>query len=247
MFNFDNAALPLKGRRSSIDDWPLQVPQDSKISCYFPYIASQNKNNSMSWTLMLGMDGSNPSAPWWINDTNMDAVGSRGTGMVALPVGQRYLNAGGFVYRNSDGKLASRIRDAQYSSNAAASWTKATLSTEIPADSPIAAFVVGRPFNNANQINTYVLYQDAEGVIRVVWQDDDSGWKGPETQDVFADAEMGTDIACLTPGAWDAASITISREQDMNRCFFQEKTTGRVKEVWFDGTRWNNEGYVPLT
>ncbi|ORY66051.1 uncharacterized protein BCR38DRAFT_172269 [Pseudomassariella vexata] len=229
-----------------MNDYPLVVPNDTNIASYFPYVLSQDADDQLRWTTMLGQNGSHLSAPWWVNDTDLNAVGSTGTGMTLLPVRQQYLHSGGIIYRTTNGKLASKIRDSDMDVNADAAWTKGSLSTDIPEDSPIAAFTVGRPYNSDDQVNTYILYQDALGTVQVVWQDDDSGWKGPETYDAISNAEKGTDITCLTQAAWDARRVTVSKEQDMNQCFFQEKGTRRLKEVWFNGTDWNHVGYVPL-
>jgi hypothetical protein len=244
-FNFWNDRKPLKGQASTIGDYPLQVAENSSISCYFPYIISQDKgNDQIRWTKMLGQNSANDSQPWWVNDTSVNALGSRQTDMVLLPVAQTYQDSGGFVYRAEDGKLAVAMKDYTGSATADASWNQGTLSASIPADSAIGAFVVGRPYTSES-INTYILYQDDEGAIQVVWQDGDD-WQGPKTYDALGNAEIGTDIECLTQAAWGSGPVPVSRDQDMNRCFFQERGTGKLKEVWFDGDEWKDEGYLPL-
>lgn len=164
--------------------------------------------------------------------------------MVALPVAQKVQKAGGIVYRSSEGKLSIRIHDELEASNDNVAWRKGALSQAVPPTTSIGAFSVGRPYDNNNQVNTYILYQDDDGIIQVVWQDDDTGWKGPETYDALGDAEKGTEIACLTAGVYGAANI-LSREQDMNRCFYFH-VNGGVKEVWFDGDNWNDAGIVQI-
>lgn len=192
---------------------------------------------------MIG-DTGNKTQPWWVNDTSVNALGSAQSDLVLLPVAQTYLDNGGFVYRNDDGKLSTAIKDYTGTAAAESSWNTDTLSQTIPSDSAIGAFVVGRPYTS-DDINTYILYQDENGVIQVVWQDGKT-WNGPQTYDALSNAAMGTDIECLTQGAWNDANVAITKEQDMNRCFFQEKGSGRLKEVWFDGTDWKDQGYVPL-
>ncbi|KAI1779425.1 hypothetical protein F4818DRAFT_399278 [Hypoxylon cercidicola] len=243
-FDFENGTIPLKGEAGSISSYPLQMAGDTRISCYFPYIVSQDDNNEVRWTAMHGQNTSNLSAPWWVNDTDWDVEASKGSGMVVLPVAQKYLNAGGMVYRAAEGTLSIKIRDELESSNEGVAWRKGALSKEIPAGTSLGAFSVGRPYDNNNQINTYILYQEDDGTIQVVWQDDDGGWKGPQTYDALDGAQKGTDIVCLTPGAYDAGGIEVSREQDMNRCFFLTTNT-EVKEVWYNGTHWNDVGIVP--
>lgn len=244
-FNFWNDRKPIKGEKSSINDYPLQVAENSSVSCYFPYIVSQDKDNDqIRWTKMLGQNTNNLTQPWWTNDTSVNTLGSQQTGLVLLPVAQTYIGGGGFTYRSTAGTLAVAMKDYTGNATASASWNEGTLSTPIPSDSAIGAFVVGRPYT-PESVNTYILYQDNGGVVQVVWQDGDE-WQGPDTSDALSDASIGTDIECLTQGAWDSGGVQISREQDMNRCFFQEKDTGRLKEVWFDGDRWRDQGFVPL-
>jgi hypothetical protein len=121
----------------------------------------------------------------------------------------------------------------------------ADLSMTVPSSSAIGGFAVGRPNNSENMTNTYLLYQDDSGTIQVVWQDDTTGWKGPSTYDAFDGADNGTDITCLTPAAWNAANVTVTSNQNMNRCYFQVQN--QVREVYFDGSNWNDEGYLPIT
>jgi hypothetical protein len=114
---------------------------------------------------------------------------------------------------------------------------------DMPTNTTLAGFAVGRPNDANNQTNTYALYQDDNGTIQVVWQDDTSGWKGPSTFNVFQGADNGTDIACVTAAAWAAAELLDN--QIMNRCYFQ--VGGRVREVYYDGTNWLSEGFLPIT
>ncbi|KAI8960761.1 hypothetical protein F5Y11DRAFT_349181 [Daldinia sp. FL1419] len=244
-FDFENGKFPPKGEAGSINDYPLQTAGKTRISCYFPYIASQDGNNAIRWTKLAGQNTSDLSAPWWVNDTDWNIKASKGGGMVVLPIAQKYQNAGGIVYRSSEGMLSLKIRDGLEPSNDGVAWRKGALSKKIPADTSIGAFSVGRPFDNNNQVNTYILYQDDDGIIQVVWQDDDTGWKGPQTYDALDGAETGADIACLTPGAYEPGNVDISRSQDMNRCFFQVGG-GKIKEVWFDGANWISVGVVPI-
>ncbi|KAI1765282.1 hypothetical protein GGR53DRAFT_490534 [Hypoxylon sp. FL1150] len=245
-FDFENGTIPLKGEAGSINSYPLQMAGDTRISCYFPYIVSQDESNQVRWTTMLGQNTSNLSAPWWVNDTDWDVEASKGGGMVVLPVAQKYVDAGGIVYRAAEGTLSIKIRDESAASNEGVAWRNGALSKEIPAGTSIGAFSVGRPYDDNDQINTYILYQEDDGTIQVVWQDDDTGWKGPQSYDALDGAANGTDIACLTPGAYDPAGIEVSREQDMNRCFFLT-TNSTVKEVWYNGTYWNDAGVIPTT
>ncbi|KAI1409699.1 hypothetical protein F5Y13DRAFT_192961 [Hypoxylon sp. FL1857] len=242
-FKFENGTILLKGEAGSINAYPLQIAGNTKISSFFPYLISQDADDSIRWTVMHGQNTSNLSAPWWVNDTEWDVKASKGGGMVVLPIAQNVRNAGGIVYRSAEGMLSVKIHDESDPSNEEVAWRKGALSKEISSNTSLGAFSVGRPYDNNNQVNTYILYQDNDGTIQVVWQDDDA-WKGPQTYDAFKGADQGTDIACLTPGAYDAANIEISREQDMNRCFFM--SGGLVKEVWFDGSKWTVANQLTL-
>ncbi|KAI1461703.1 hypothetical protein F4805DRAFT_413050 [Annulohypoxylon moriforme] len=244
-FNFENGTIPVNGDPGSINTYPVQTAGNTRISCYFPYLISQDADNSIRWSTMVGQNASNLSAPWWVNSTgwNGNVKATKGGGMVVLPIAQNYTNAGGIVYRSNEGMLSVKIHDESAESNEGVSWRKGALSKEVPADSAMGAFTVGRPYDSNNQINTYILYQDNSGVIQVVWQDDNS-WQGPETYDALGSANNGTDIACLTPGADEAANVGISKDQDMNRCFYQ--TSLGIKEVWFDGSNWHDEGILPI-
>jgi hypothetical protein len=246
VFNFWDDGRPLKGEASTINNYPLQVAENSNIACYFPYLVSQDgeDKSQIRWTRMLGENRTDESQPWWVNDTSVNTAATQRTDMVLLPVAQTFLDDGGFVYRTEDGKLAFTIKDYTGSAAANASWKEGSLSTAIPFGSSIGAFVVGRPYTS-EAVNTYILYQDDDGVLQVVWQDGDD-WQGPKTYNALGNAEIGTDIECLTQGSSASVGVQVSVQQDMNRCFFQERGTGRLKEVWFDGDQWKDEGYVPL-
>ncbi|KAI2782378.1 hypothetical protein F4815DRAFT_35506 [Daldinia loculata] len=158
-FEFGNGKFPPKGDPGSINTYPLQTAGKARISCYFPYIASQDANNAIRWTTLLGQNTGDLSAPWWVNDTNWNIKASKRGGMVVLPVAQTYQNAGGIIYRSNEGMLSLKIRDGLESSNDGVAWRKGALSKKMPADTSIGAFSVGRPCDNNNQVNTYVRYK----------------------------------------------------------------------------------------
>ncbi|KAH9902321.1 hypothetical protein F4778DRAFT_120196 [Xylariomycetidae sp. FL2044] len=249
-FGFEDSDEPVKGHASSINDYPLSMAEGTRLSSYFPFIVSQDADDQIRWTRMLGQNKANASQPWWINSTDaLGITGSDRAGLLCLPIAQDYDadSGGGVIYRSSAEQMYLKVQNdsAQAPQNDDVSWRRGGgLEKPVPADTPLAGFAVGRPYDDDNQVNTYVLYQDDGGAIQVVWQDDASGqWKGPATYDVFEGAAAGTDIACLMP---PAPGGKLSQEQDMNRCFFQV-AGGRVRQVWFDGSNWNDEGIVPLT
>ncbi|KAI4592438.1 hypothetical protein KJ359_011249 [Pestalotiopsis sp. 9143b] len=248
-----NTGLPRKGQPSSINPYQIPAAVNSSLSCYFPYLVSQDSDNAAQtrWTRLLTNSSSDQS---WETETVANAADAAASAeYVLLPVAQEVQENAGFVYRTAGGDLGLAMKDyAGGDTLTDVSWTRGALSSAggggggAAPGSAVGAFVVGRPYT-ANDINTYVLYQSDEtsGDIQVVWQDGD-GWRGPESYDALKGAEPGSDIECLTQGAWAGVGMPVSRAQDMNRCFFQEKDTGKLREVWFDGTDWRNEGYVPL-
>ncbi|KAH8675545.1 hypothetical protein BX600DRAFT_507775 [Xylariales sp. PMI_506] len=255
-----STSVPQKGTPSSINRYPLEVSSGSTISCYFPNLITQDDDSHLRWLRMLGASSTNTSQPWWINDTSQSLTGSMGTGLAMLPLAQHYESSVGLIYRAAaNGSLATATRIYNITGGTAYDdglWDGTSapkLAVDVPAASAIGALSVGRQYTTLD-LNTYILYQDESASLQVVWQDGGNGssgsnntWQGPETYDALNDAEPGTDIACVTQGAWGIPEILVSSEQDMNRCFFQERDTRRVKEVWYNGTDWNFVGYVPLS
>ncbi|KAK7970054.1 hypothetical protein PG996_001508 [Apiospora saccharicola] len=254
-FDVEGKKIGVKGAGSSMNDYPIKVDPESKISIYFPYVMSQDADNKLRYTRMLGQNRANLSAPWWVNETSMNAVGTRNTPVVMLPLAQKYIDPAGFIYCEAQsGRLAAGTNDNIKNGGDIVSdnlpWNQGARGLgdlpAVPEGSPLAGFTVGRTYD-ASKMNTYILYLDDRDTVQVVWQDDDTkGWQGPQTFDALGEAEPGTDIACATQGSWDSSGIKVSKEQNLNRCFFQEKGTGRLKEVWFDGLDWKKVGYVPL-
>ncbi|KAK8020079.1 hypothetical protein PG990_005217 [Apiospora arundinis] len=254
-FDLAGKKIGIKGTKGSMNDYPIKVEPKSKIGVYFPYVISQDADNKLRYTRMLGQNPNDKSAPWWVNETSMNAVGAKNTPVVMLPLAQKYIDPAGFLYRDAQtGRLAAGTNDnidngGDIRSNSLP-WNQGVRGLgqlpAVPEGSPIAGFAVGRAYD-ASKMNTYILYLDDKDTVQVVWQDNDTaGWQGPKTYDALGSAEPGTDITCATQGSWDASGINVSKEQNLNRCFFQEKGTGRLKEVWFDGTDWKHVGFVPL-
>ncbi|KAK7924350.1 hypothetical protein PG985_006404 [Apiospora marii] len=255
-FDLEGKKIGVKGTGGSMNAYPIKVDPESKIAVYFPYVMSQDADNKLRYTRMLGQNGANLSAPWWVNETNLNAVGTKNAPVLMLPLAQKYIDPAGFIYREAQsGRLAAGTNDNIKNGGDIQSdnlpWNPqgARGLGELPAvpeGSPLAGFSVGRTYD-ASKMDTYILYLDDQDTVQVVWQDDDrAGWQGPRTFDALGEAEPGTDIACATQGSWDQSGINVSKEQNLNRCFFQEKGTGRLKEVWFDGSDWKKIGYVPL-
>jgi hypothetical protein len=114
---------------------------------------------------------------------------------------------------------------------------------KIPKGSSIGAFAVQNR-QQAPILDKYVLYQDISGTIQLMWQDDESGWKGPTNPSAFLEADNGTSIACLTPMAWRGTSLIHGFVQTC-RCYFQ--SDGALKEVWYNGDDWQIAKTIPTT
>ncbi|KAI1874221.1 uncharacterized protein JN550_002800 [Neoarthrinium moseri] len=235
---FDPDEGSLKGITGDMNGQPPIKAQ--KIAAHDPWIITQDLDDGLR---VIYHSGSSPP----FNNYTVNITATPGTGLVSLDSRQQQAGGGGFIYRGTDGKMATWLDPKIYAENVTASWLDATLSYEIPEKSPIGAFTVTRPYNAEDKVNTYVLYQDDHGVIQVVWQDSKAAsWNGPQTFDALSNAAAGTDITCLSQIAWSAQSVSLSSQQDMNLCYFQEKDTNRVKEVWYNGKEWINNGYVSL-
>jgi hypothetical protein len=198
---------------------------------------SEDGNHTVRWFTCIV-----PQSGCWSNQTLDDVVATPGSGMTLLPTAVKYLNAAGFIYATANGMLSTYIETTNDTAVDGWAWTPGSLGVRVPSNSSIGAFVYAR---SQNLINTYVLYQETNNDIYVVWQDDASGWRGPTSYPALAGADPGTDIVCLTMQAWDASGVDLSALTDMNRCYFQ--AGARLKEVWFDGATWHDQGFVPMS
>lgn len=182
-------------------------------------------------------------------------------GSAVLPTAVRYLDAGGLVYvAPGSGSLTKFLTTTDDAPVQGWSWTPGSLGVTVPASAPVGAFVYGAggtsSSNTSDLINTYVLYQaqtaaapgagPATADILVVHQNAQGPWRGPASDEALADADLGTDIACLTQQAWDGVGVNLSSQTDMNLCWFQAGG-GKLKEVWFDGADWHDRGFLQLS
>ncbi|KAK3935502.1 hypothetical protein QBC46DRAFT_271645, partial [Diplogelasinospora grovesii] len=228
-----NTIKELAGRDStfsegSLSSLGLSAPSNMKIVTYWPSIVYQNAAGKMEDVLL--------NNGWHINDLTLAAYS--GSSLAEVPFHSTYPDGGNSLfYQGADGKLVQAV------GNYTAGWASGNLSIAIPLGTSIGAFAVSNKRKGPN-LDTYVLYQAQNGTIEVMWQDDETGWKGPSAPDALQSADNGTSIACLTPMAWEGTTIQ-QGFVNMSRCYFQG--SGKLKEVWFDGTDWNVVGDIPTS
>jgi hypothetical protein len=117
------------------------------------------------------------------------------------------------------------------------------LPINLDATASLGGFATARS-GSTDGVNTYLLYQNGDGVIHFLYQDDDSGWKGPSNNTVFDGADKPTKISCVTAAAMGNPNIPLASTHDISRCFFQSNKS--VKQVQYDGTSWKSLGFVPI-
>ena len=112
-------------------------------------------------------------------------------------------------------------------------------SIEITSYTSFAAFSVARTGSATDLVSTYLLYQDATGKINQVYATDNTTWHISQPS-ALAEADNGTDIACLTMATIDYDSsnemVFLGTASGDNRCYYQRD--GNIVEVKLDGTDW---------
>ncbi|KAK2001675.1 hypothetical protein LX36DRAFT_734272 [Colletotrichum falcatum] len=154
-------------------------------------------------------------APKFQEPTAVGITASPGSALVILP--REVIHSAGdgtstssarIVYRGTDGQLGNYDRSS--------SGQKVTSSSQLPvtvdSNFTMAGFAVAR--------------LDSGSKISYVYEDDTTGWKGPETDPVFDGADNPTHIAYVT-----ASSAKVKRQP---------------KHVHFDGNQWSDMGFLPI-
>ena len=82
----------------------------------------------------------------------------------------------------------------------------------------------------------------------MVYRDDESDWKTASQSAALAEADVGTDIACVTmPQSMKnniGSVVTIEAASTETRCYFQRG--GWVVEVQLRQGEWAELGFVPI-
>ena len=244
--NAPQAGLPYRAINGKING----TFENARLSTYSPYLLIQEATGriqAFTWKLHL-VDVENATV--WEDETKLlkidSLLGTAGASIVTLPITSEFQDSGAFIYGRGDGTVATYALSG-HGDPKGTSWDSAPpLAVPIPKGASIGAFTVARSTSRTIlNVNTYILFQAANGTLQMVWQDDDAnGWKGPQTFAALDGADKGTDIACVTQTAWNLVDVWLRTVSAINRCYFQSQ--GAVKEVWFDGQDWHHLGFVPM-
>ncbi|KAK1954705.1 hypothetical protein LY78DRAFT_435400 [Colletotrichum sublineola] len=190
-------------------------------------------------------------APKFQEPTAVGITASPGSALVILP--REVIHSAGegtasssarIIYRSTDGRLENYDRTS--------GGQKVTSSGQLPvtvdSNFTMAGFAVARldsGSGGSSAVNTWILYQDSKtGKISYVYEDDATGWKGPETDAVFEGADNPTHLACVTASSAKVPQVPLVASHDLSHCFFQVKR--QLKHVHFDGSKWSDMGFLPI-
>ncbi|OHE94938.1 hypothetical protein CORC01_09732 [Colletotrichum orchidophilum] len=148
------------------------------------------------------------------------------------------------IYRSTDGHLQNYDR----SSGGQQLTSTGQLPVTVDSNFTMAGFAVARLDSGGQKsdaLNTWILYQDSKtGKISYVYEDDATGWKGPETDSVFEGADNPTHLACVTAASATSPEVPLEASHDLSHCFFQMNR--QLKHVHFDGSKWADMGFLPI-
>jgi hypothetical protein len=237
------------GSSGSISQLTYTAGRYSGLVSYWPSIVFQDDEGTLQ---EIQYNLTKSTTGWSQNSLNV--IGWNSSRLAEVPLRADFLNGGVNVfYQRDDQEMISFGRNSSLWSPGIIhianlnSWlttaelTTGDLSVRIPPGASIGAFAVRRPQDTNNNMDVYVLWQDASSSIQMMWLDDESGWKGPSTYTSLNGSDSGTSIACLTPSAWPTSML--EAKWDMSRCYFQ--AGGMLREVLFNGTDWISVGIVP--
>ncbi|KAI0008760.1 hypothetical protein F4779DRAFT_419629 [Xylariaceae sp. FL0662B] len=231
--NFRDGTTGFGGVQDSIDSYPVTTHGKSRLAMYWPYAVTQDEDNSLR--LVTYMNGL-PNPPW--TNRSLGFSGSEGAAMAIIPRSSTYTSphTAGLVYRSSDGKLSGYTLQ----------WNLTGLDwsidgSMIPFESAIGAFAVAKKDDPNDGTNTYIIYQNNDNDINLV-ANKDNAWETSIA--ILKGADAGTDITCLTEAVWENIKALSSR-YDMSRCYFL--SGGRIREVLYNGTDWEELGNIPLS
>jgi len=228
-WSWDTTANTL-GTSGSLTPYTVPTSSGSRLTSYWPFIIYQEAGFDLHEIVYdCRFSGC------WFNRT-LNRTGYDGADIVIVPA-QQNLRQMNIIYQRGDRKLMSMARNSTTGDLS----TSSAFSIDVPATASFAALTVVRPSSDNTVLDTYVLYQDSAGTIKVVWNDVGTSWKGPATFPAFNDADNGTSIACLTQAAF-FTDTPLQSNNPLSRCYFQAK--GALREVRLEGSDWEIVGDV---
>jgi hypothetical protein len=229
------------GDQDSIQRVRIPITPGTQFGGYWPSIIFHDSTGALRETIY------NETIPSFVGPLTVGPSSILGSPLLVLPLGPNHSasrrgaasSSIRIIYRGLDRRLMAYDREADGSQvNTSGPLPAATGNSQ-----SMGGFSVTR-VGSSSKLNTYVLYQDEDGVIRYVYQDDDSGWKGPITDDAFNGADNPTKIACCTGASMADPAIPLSSSSSLSYCFFQ---VGRkLRYVHYDGSRWIVKGFVAI-
>lgn len=227
---------PSKGVGTLLDDEDFPAASESALAGFAPSFYLQLENGSVSETILHG------------TYTDLKALPispSSGTPLLAVP--RTKSHTGNelrlFFRRETDGQIAVFERSPDFIAAYDTDSEPALPFGTVGENSNIAGFTTARS-TGTGDLNTMILLQDVpSGDITYTWAGNSSGWQDTATDDVFEGADAGG-LACLTAATtWDGYGVKpLEVSDDMNKCFFA--VDGRIKEVWWDGSSWTENGFI---
>ncbi|KAK1574083.1 uncharacterized protein LY79DRAFT_706727 [Colletotrichum navitas] len=166
-------------------------------------------------------------APKFQEQTAVGITASPGSALVILPrevirsAGERTTSSSArIIYRDTDGRLQNYDR----SSGGQKVTSSGQLLGTVDSNFTMAGFAVARldsGSGGSGALNTWILYQDSKtGKISYLYEDDTTGWKGPETDAVFEGANNPTQLACVTASSAKVPQVPLVASHDLSHCSF---------------------------
>lgn len=227
---------PSEGVGTKLDDEGFSAASESALAGLAPSFYLQEGNGSVSETILNG-SYTEPKA--------LLISPSSGTPILAVP--RTKSHSGNelrlFFRRGTDGQIAVFERSPDFTAAYDTDDEPALPFGTVGEDSNIAGFTTARS-DGTSDLNTMVLLQDVpSGDITYTWANDSLGWQNTGTDAVFEGADAGG-LACLTAATtWDGYGVKpLEVSNDMNKCYFV--VDGRIKEVWWNGNSWADNGFI---
>lgn len=227
---------PSEGTGTKLDDADFSATSKSALAGFTPSFYLQEGDGSVSETTLNG------------NYTDLKALPispASGTPLLAVP--RTKSHSGNelrlFFRRETDGQIAVFERSPDFTAEYDTDSEPALPFGTVGEESNIAGFTTARSAGTSD-LDTMILLQDVpSGDVTYTWAGDSSGWHDTATDSVFEGADAGG-LSCLTAATtWDGYGVKpLEVSNDMNKCYFVVE--GRIKEVWWDGSSWTDNGFI---